>query len=115
FQRLGHQGVIGIPQGCLSNLPGLLPGQVLFVYKHTHQFRDCHCRMGVIELNSDLGREGSEAGMALQISFDNVPVVSCDNLTLPRQGRVTTPTSTRYGWLTWLPEPGSDAKPVPHA
>jgi hypothetical protein len=24
-------------------------------------------------------------------------VVSCDHLTLPRQGRVTTPTSTRYG------------------
>jgi transposase-like protein len=32
-----------------------------------------------------------------------VSVVSCDNLTPPRRGRVTTPESTRYGQLIWLP------------
>ena len=56
FQRLGHQGVIGVPQRCLGDLPGLLPGQVMFVYEHAHQFRDRHRRVGVIELNGDLRR-----------------------------------------------------------
>ena len=38
-----------------------------------------------------------------QGTLSEAMVVSCNNLTLPRRGRVTTPTSTRYGQLIGLP------------
>src|SRR5262245_53579512 len=39
--------------------------------------------------------------------------VSCDHLSVPRQGRATTPQLTREGRCAWRPSLGSDARPAP--
>ena len=64
--------MIRVPQRGLGDHPGLLPGEIIFVNEHAHQFGDGHGWMCVIELNGDLGSEGLKGGMGLQISFDNI-------------------------------------------
>src|SRR5262245_59145984 len=46
---------------------------------------------------------------------EETQVVSWDHLSLPGQGRATTPQLPRYGRRAVLPWPGSDARPAPHA
>jgi hypothetical protein len=73
LQRLRQQGVIRIPQCGLRDLPGLLPGEIVFVNEHPHQLGDGHSWMGIIELNGNLRSESLKGGMGTQIFFDNIP------------------------------------------
>ena len=51
LQSLGQQGVIGVSKRLLRQVPGLIPSHVHVVQQDSHQFRDRHGRMRVIELN----------------------------------------------------------------
>ena len=57
----GQQGVIGVGQGFPGDLPGLLPGQEMFVHQEPHQFRHGDGRMGIVELDRKAFMEGVQA------------------------------------------------------
>lgn len=59
LQSLGQEGVVSIGEGLGADAPGLIPAQLLEVHQNTHQFRDRHGRVSVIQLDGSLGgKEG---------------------------------------------------------
>ena len=54
LERFGQQGVIGIGQGPLGDIPGLVPAETLLVEQDPHQLRHRHRGMGVVELDGGL-------------------------------------------------------------
>src|SRR6266849_465744 len=57
LESLRQQRVIGISKGLFRQIPGLVPSQVRIIQQDTHQFRDRHRRMRVVELDRDLLRK----------------------------------------------------------
>lgn len=57
FQRLGHDGVVGIRHSRLGNALSLFPRQPLFIHKNAHQLRNDHRRVRVVDVESDLLRQ----------------------------------------------------------
>ncbi len=53
FQRLGHEGVVGVGEGAGDDVPGFLPGEFVLVQQQTHQLGDGDGRVGVVELDGD--------------------------------------------------------------
>ena len=60
LERLRQQRVVGVGHGAGGDVPGLLPGQIVLVDQQTHQFRDRHGRMRVVQLEAVLGLELAE-------------------------------------------------------
>ena len=48
FQSFCHNGMVCICAGMGSDVPCLIPGQVLLINQDTHQFGHCHGRMGIV-------------------------------------------------------------------
>ena len=57
FQRLSHDGVVGIRHSRLGNALSLFPRQPLFIHKNAHQLRNDHRRVRVVDVESDLLRQ----------------------------------------------------------
>ncbi len=54
FKRLCHNGMVCVCTGLCRNLPCLVPLKTVIIKQDSHQLSDCHCRMGVIELECHL-------------------------------------------------------------
>jgi hypothetical protein len=62
LERFGQQRVIGVGQGPLRDIPGLVPTEALVVEQDPHQLRHGHGRMGIVELDGGLvGKRGKIA------------------------------------------------------
>jgi hypothetical protein len=64
--------MIGVAHGRLGNVPGSLPGDVMFVEQKTHQFRHGQGWVGVIELDRDVGGELIKASVVCQVAPDDI-------------------------------------------
>src|SRR5262249_15320264 len=49
--------MVRIRQSFLCDIPGLVPIEVCIVEKNSHQLWDCHCRVCIVELDSNLFRK----------------------------------------------------------
>ena len=57
FQRLRHDGMVGIRKGRVYNLPALFPAVAAVVHQDAHQLRDGKGGVGIIELDGiELGK-----------------------------------------------------------
>src|SRR5215467_9581051 len=72
LQGLGQQGMIGISQSFPGQLPSLVPSEVRVVDQDSHQLRDRHRRMGVVQLNGGLLRELFPIGIVAQEAPDDI-------------------------------------------
>ena len=53
FQRLCHDRVIGVRAGLCRDLPRLIPLQAVIIEQNPHQLGDRHCRVCIIQLESN--------------------------------------------------------------
>ena len=72
FERFGEQGVIGVGQRPLRQIPGLLPAKMRLVEQDPHQLRHRHRRMRVVELDRDLVGERVPIGIAAAETQDEI-------------------------------------------
>ena len=57
FQRLRHDGVVGVGKGLLGDLPAFFPAVAAVVHQDAHQLRDGKGGVGIIELDGiELGK-----------------------------------------------------------
>ena len=54
LQCFRHDGVVGVSTGLGGDLPRFLPGQIIIIHQHTHQFCDRYGRMGIVQLEGNL-------------------------------------------------------------
>ena len=57
LERFAHQGVVGIGEDLTGHLERLVPAELMFVDKQTHQLRYRQHRVGVIQVNGNLVRQ----------------------------------------------------------
>src|SRR5215475_6001539 len=69
---LWQQRVISIGQGPLSKIPSLIPTEMHLIEQNPHQLRHRHCRVRVIELNSNLVRKCAPVRVGLAEAADKV-------------------------------------------
>ena len=65
FQGFRKQGVAGVVEGVTGDVPGGIPVVVILVHEHAHEFRNADDRVGVVELEVDLVREGGQIRLVL--------------------------------------------------
>ena len=63
FERFGQQGVIGVAQSLLRDVPGFVPLEMRFIEQNAHQFGNGQGRMRIVELDRDL--VGNEMPIAI--------------------------------------------------
>ena len=54
FQCFCHNGVVGVSKGVCYNVPCALPGIAAVIQQHTHQFRNCHGGVSIIDMDGNL-------------------------------------------------------------
>ena len=54
FQRLGHDGMVGVSAGLRRDLPCLVPAQVFLIQEDPHQLGHSHRRVGVVHMEGRL-------------------------------------------------------------
>ena len=72
LQRLMHQRVIGVREHALAQAPGIGPGQVVLVEQQAHQLGDGQHRVGVVEVDADLGAELVKRAVLAQVAAQQV-------------------------------------------
>ena len=71
FQRLRHNGMVGVGNGVGGNLPGIIPTEAFVVHKDAHQFRHSQGRVGIVDMNGRLfGEVQNTAVVFLDIADD---------------------------------------------
>jgi len=72
FQRLAHQGVIGVAENLLRVAPGHIPGKAIFVKQQAHQLGDRQHRMRVVQVDHHLFRQLADVLMGDEIAVQDV-------------------------------------------
>ena len=72
FQRLGHQGVVGVGEGLAAQGPGVGPAHAVLVAEHAHQLRDRDRGVGVVEVNRHLVRQVGQRRVFLQMAAQQI-------------------------------------------
>ena len=72
LQCLVHQRVVGIRENTLAQRPGLVPGHGVFIEQQAHQLRDRQHRVGVVEVDADLGGQLAEVFMRLAVTAQQI-------------------------------------------
>ena len=65
FQGFRKQGVAGVVEGLVGDLPSGVPIVAVLVHEDAHELRDADDRVGVVELEGDLVREGGQIRLVL--------------------------------------------------
>ena len=68
LQRLMHEGVVGVREHTLAQTPGVGPGQVVLIEQQAHQLGNGQHRMGVVEVDADLGGELVKGAVLAQVA-----------------------------------------------
>mmetsp|Transcript_1165 Transcript_1165/g.3729 ORF Transcript_1165/g.3729 Transcript_1165/m.3729 type:complete len:431 (+) Transcript_1165:2411-3703(+) len=88
LKRLRHHRVVGVRQGLLRDLPGLVELQSVDVNQKPHQLRDGNGRMGIVHLEAGLLRELLEVAVLLQETSQSVLERGCDEEVLLLQTKL---------------------------
>ena len=72
FQRLRQEGMVGVGERRLRDLPRLVPFEAVEVDQNAHQFGDGDSRMGVVELDGRVFAERAHVLMLLDMAADEV-------------------------------------------
>ena len=54
LKSLRHNRMVRVCASLRRHIPSLVPCKIMFIHQDTHQLRDSHSRMGIIELECDL-------------------------------------------------------------
>ena len=65
FQGFRKQGVAGVVEGLVGDGPGGVPIVAVLVHEDAHELRNADDRVGVVELEGDLVREGGQIRLVL--------------------------------------------------
>mgnify|MGYP006977838241 CR=1 FL=1 len=65
FQGFRKQGVAGVVEGLVGDLPSGVPIVAVLVHEDAHELRNADDRVGVVELEGDLVREGGQIRLVL--------------------------------------------------
>src|SRR5215510_1524467 len=58
LQGLGKQGMVGVSESALRQVPGLVPPELPLVEQYAHQFRNRDRGVSVVELDRGIVRQG---------------------------------------------------------
>src|SRR5215510_29273 len=58
LQGFGKQGMVGVSESALRQVPGLVPSELPLVEQYAHQFRNRDCGVSVVELDRRMVRQG---------------------------------------------------------
>ena len=72
LQRLMHEGVVGVREHALAQTPGVGPGQVVLIEQQAHQLGDGQHRVGVVEVDADLGGKLVKGAVLAQVAAQQV-------------------------------------------
>ena len=72
FQRLGHEGVVGVVEGLADDVPGFIPREVFFVDEEAHEFGDRQSRVCIVELDDTFAVEVPQVFIVIFHSADDV-------------------------------------------
>ena len=71
FQRFCHDGMVGVSAYLSGDFPSVIPRHIVFIHQHTHQFRNCYSRMGVVQLERHFIRQFVEIGVVFLETLHN--------------------------------------------
>ena len=64
--------MIGVPECFLGDVPGLLPGEALFISQQAHEFRDADGGMSVVELRCPFFVEVAQVRILQLVQTDHI-------------------------------------------
>ena len=82
LQRLVHERVVGVRENALAQAPGIGPGQVVLVEQQAHQLGDGQHRVGVVEVDADLGAKLVKGAVLAQVAAQQVLHTGADKKVL---------------------------------
>ena len=72
LQRFRHDRMVGVCDGVLRDIPGLIPVIAEIIEQHAHQLWNAQHRMGVVELDGDLLMQVVQVRIAAQMPPDDL-------------------------------------------
>lgn len=72
FQRLGHDGVVGVGKGVADNLPRLVPRITALIQQDAHQLRNGKGRVGVVDVDGVLFCKVFQCAVQLHVAAHDV-------------------------------------------
>ena len=72
FQSLCHNGVVGVGKGVGDDVPCAIPCIAAVVQQHTHQFRNCQCRVCVVDVDRYLFMQVFQCAVYVHVVVDDV-------------------------------------------
>ncbi len=72
FERFRQQRVVGVGQGRLGDLPGVVPHHAVMVDQQPHQLGDGQARMGVVELHRRLLGEAAQLAFRVEMALHQI-------------------------------------------
>ncbi len=72
LKRLAHDGVVGVGDSALDDLPALVPAQAVLVHENAHQLGDDHGRVRVVDLDRVVVGEGADVAPGLHVLAHDV-------------------------------------------
>ena len=71
FERLRHDGVVGVGDAARGDVPRLLPAHAVLVEEDAHELRYAEGGMGVVDVDGDAVREVVKRGIGLEVPRDD--------------------------------------------
>ena len=102
LERFRQQGVIGVGQRSLRQIPGLVPAEMRLIEQDPHQLRYRHRRMRVVELNRDLVGERAPIGIAAAEAPDEIGQRAGDQEILLHEAQAL----SHAGGIVWIQHAG---------
>ena len=95
LERLVHERVVGVREHALAEGPGIGPGQMVLIKQQAHELRDRQHRVGIVQVDADLGTELVEGAVLAQVAAQQILHARADKEILlmqtqlaPRRGGV---------------------------
>ena len=67
FERLAHDGVVCVRNGCGDDLPRLVPAEAVLIHKYAHELGDNERGVGIVYLNDMVLGKGANVAVALHV------------------------------------------------
>ena len=69
FQSFRHDGVVGVRNGLSYDIPSLIPIVIINVDQDSHQFRNRHGGMGIVDVDRDLVSEVIQSTVSSHVTL----------------------------------------------
>ncbi len=67
LERFAHDGVVGVGDALLDDVPGLVPAKAMLVHENAHELGDDHGRVRVVDLDDVVVAEGADVAPHLDV------------------------------------------------